>query len=242
VVRLAKCVAPVDSTGVPQIVFYDEGVGVDSNISPIVDKMVTWIGGVFGRGLDRKVETAYRFIVLNYTPDDEIYVFGFSRGAFTARSLCGLIRKCGIVQRAHLDRVPEALTLYRSEVSPKNEQLVRFRQQYSHPRTAGEEDEDWVAAQLGVRSQRVPSEAHLRSDLFQYRSNLSYRMMYLGLWDTVGSLGVPNSLPMHRLLNRKYHFHDTYASTLGPVDGFHPDNPAGKGDKRTVGPYRLIAA
>ena len=93
--RLAKCVKPYDEHGVQQIIFYDEGVGVGAHIAPLTDTLVKYLGGVFGRGLDRKVEEAYRFLVLNYEPGDDIYIFGFSRGAFTARSLCGMIRKVG---------------------------------------------------------------------------------------------------------------------------------------------------
>lgn len=211
VARLAKSVAPTDSVGVPQIVFYDEGVGVASNISTLIDKTVEWIGGALGRGLDRKVEIAYRFIALNYESDDEIYVFGFSRGAFTARSLCGLIRKCGILRRDCLERVPEALDLYRSPVHPRDASVISFRQAYSHPRTTGDED-DWVST--SGQAPRGHSDANARAYLFQYRSTLSYRMMYLGVWDTVGALGVPNALPLLRFLNKKYRFHDTNASTL----------------------------
>jgi hypothetical protein len=70
-----------------------------SNISPLVDRLVGWLGGAFGRGFDRKIEAAHRFLVLNFDPDDEIYILGFGRGAYSARSLCGLIGKCGIVRR-----------------------------------------------------------------------------------------------------------------------------------------------
>jgi uncharacterized protein (DUF2235 family) len=213
VAKLAKCVAPADRAGIAQIVFYDEGVGVDSNISWLQDKLVVWVGGALGRGLDRKVESAYRFIALNYDPDDEIYIFGFSRGAFTARSLCGLIRKCGIVRRDGLDQVPQALELYRGDLHPNDPHVVSFRQQYSHPRTTGDTDQ-WVTPQAGTPRSRPSAEADALADNFQYRSELSYRMMYLGVWDTVGSLGVPTRFEWLRFLNRKYQFHDTNASAL----------------------------
>ena len=213
VAKLAKCVASSDRAHIQQIVFYDEGVGVDSNIWGPVDRAVSFLGGALGRGLDRKVETAYRFLVLNYDPDDEIFVFGFSRGAYTARSLCGLIRKCGIVRRDSFDKVPEALKLYRQPVHPKDATVVSFRQQYSHPRTTGDED-NWVTAQADANPPQPHSQEHPRAHLFQYRKPLSYRMMYLGLWDTVGSLGVPNTWTRLRFLNKKYRFHDTEASTL----------------------------
>src|SRR5690606_3000350 len=78
VVRLAKCVAETSDAGEPQVVYYDSGVGVAANIGWLVDKATKYIGGALGRGLDQKIEDAYRFLVLNFEPDDEIYVFGFS--------------------------------------------------------------------------------------------------------------------------------------------------------------------
>lgn len=220
VARLAKCVADVDpTTGMQQIVFYDEGVGVASNISPLIDWLVKRIGGGFGRGLDRKVEAAYRFLVLNYEPNDEIFVFGFSRGAYTARSLCGLIRKCGIVRRDCFDRVPRALEIYRDERHPRDPAIVEFRQNYSHARSAGFEDDIWVrpaaeAAAEKDKRERGFSRANARAHLFQHREWFSYRMMFLGLWDTVGSLGIPRQYEPIFRVNKKYAFHDTRLSSL----------------------------
>ena len=82
VVRVAQAVKRTASDGVPQIVFYDEGIGVDSN------KIV---GGVTGLGIDKNIQDAYRFLSFNYDRGDEIYLFGFSRGAYTVRSLAGMI-------------------------------------------------------------------------------------------------------------------------------------------------------
>ena len=117
VARLAKCVSAKGWDGREQIVFYDAGVGVATGVSPLVDRLVSVIGGAIGSGLDEKIENAYRFLVLNYEPGDEIFVFGFSRGAYTARSLCGLIRKCGIVRRECFDKIPEAMQIYRTKRS-----------------------------------------------------------------------------------------------------------------------------
>ncbi len=78
VVRLAEAVDGHPDDGTHQIVYYDEGVGSGAAVAGRID----------------------RFLVFNYEPDDEIYIFGLSRGAFTARSLAGLIRNCGIVQQS----------------------------------------------------------------------------------------------------------------------------------------------
>jgi len=218
VARLAKCVAPVDpATDMRQIVYYDEGVGVSSNISKTTDHLVHLAGGAFGRGLDRKIEAAYRFLVLNFEPQDEIFIFGFSRGAYTARSLCGLIRKCGIVRRDCFDRVPEAMALYRDrDLKPKDAEVSSFRENYSNKCSAGAEDTDWVKARLGDKQpeefKRV--EHNGRAWLSQHRPSYAYRIMYLGVWDTVGSLGVPKSIWILQSFNKKYRFHDTELSSL----------------------------
>ncbi len=212
VARLAKCVKPMADDGVSQIVFYDEGVGVASDIGKWTDRLVRWLGGGFGRGLDRKVEAAYRFLVLNYEPDDEIFVFGFSRGAYTARSLCGLIRKCGILRRDCFYRIPEAVQLYRDERHPRDPELSEFRDKYAHARSAGAEDDIWVKAKAGDR--KSLSSRASEAGVFHAEESYSYRMMYLGLWDTVGSLGIPKNFWFSKSLNRRYGFHDTELSSL----------------------------
>ena len=74
-----------------QLVYYQEGVGTG-----MLDRVT---GGAFGIGLSRNVREAYDWLIEHYCDGDEIYVFGFSRGAFTARSLVGLISKCGLLRR-----------------------------------------------------------------------------------------------------------------------------------------------
>src|ERR1700722_18030432 len=74
-----------ETGGILQIVLYARGVGTTGL------KLETWIEGATGIGVDDNIRSAYQFIAQNYVPGDEIYLFGFSRGAFTARSLAGLI-------------------------------------------------------------------------------------------------------------------------------------------------------
>lgn len=216
VARLAKCVAQEDGSGIPQVVYYDEGVVVPSNISPTVDRWVSWLGGALGRGLDRKIESAYRFLVLNYSPHDEIYIFGFSRGAYTARSLCGLIRKCGILKRDCFDQVPAALDLYRDPRHPNDAAVVSFRRRYSHRRTTGPEDQTWFGTTKPDEDEIAgfqPSRRG-RAASYQYRPQDAYQMMYLGVWDTVGSLGLPSNWDPDGSSASRYRFHDTKASSL----------------------------
>ena len=124
VVKLAYRVAKRDGA-IPQIVFYDQGVGTGN----VLDR---WSGGALGEGLDDNIFDAYRFLIANYEPGDEIFLFGFSRGAFTARSIAGMIRKCGIVKRTSIDQYAPAMHLYRdAHVHPDASPATSFRHAHS---------------------------------------------------------------------------------------------------------------
>src|SRR5207247_236805 len=96
-----------EPAGVRQSAYYDTGIGTRG----------AWIerafDGATGRGLSENVRQAYRALVDNYEPGDALYLFGFSRGAFTVRSLAGLIRNCGILRRDQRDLVESAYDYYR---------------------------------------------------------------------------------------------------------------------------------
>lgn len=212
IVRLAKSVAERAADGSPQIAYYDEGVGVPSRVSWLIDQGTKYIGGALGSGLDQKIEAAYRFLVLNFEPDDEIYIFGFSRGAYTARSLCGLIRKCGILRRTCFTKVPEAVQRYRNNVFPTSPEMVQFRADYAYPLATGREDHQRFGVK-GTPSDIQREDAGTRKAVYQYRPEGYYRIMFAGIFDTVGALGVPTGLDLLRW-NRRYKFHDTNASSL----------------------------
>lgn len=167
VTRVAQAIAHADRLGVEQRCFYEEGVGVD--------RWERLRGGAFGFGLSHKVRNAYRFLVDNFEPGDEIFLFGFSRGAFTARSTAGFVRNAGILRREHAERVDEAYALYRSrDKAPHSDEAQRFRDAYSR----------------------------------------TTRIRFIGVWDTVGALGIPISgLRAVNLLNRRWQFHDTDLSS-----------------------------
>src|SRR6267154_6697588 len=80
----------IDLTGTSQVAFYDDGVGTSSF------KPLAILGGVFGYGLKRNVLDIYRFLCANYSNGDDIYGFGFSRGAFTIRVVIGLVLNQGL--------------------------------------------------------------------------------------------------------------------------------------------------
>ena len=105
VTRLTRALAPTATRGgqtIPQVIFYDDGVGVGTGV---LDKTTRILGGALGHGLDRKVLEAYEFLVLNYQPGDRIYIFGFSRGAYTARSVAGLLRQVWILKRENASEI-----------------------------------------------------------------------------------------------------------------------------------------
>jgi uncharacterized protein (DUF2235 family) len=124
VVKMARAILPSAPDGTTQVVFYDWGVGTEKGLN-------RFFGGAFGKGLNKNVEDAYRFLLHNYEPEEEVFLFGFSRGAFTARSLVGLIRNCGLLHKDHADRVSEAMALYRSDDPVDSTIAGEFRQAYS---------------------------------------------------------------------------------------------------------------
>lgn len=124
VLHLARGVKP-DHDGAKQVAFYDWGVGTDRK---------KLMGGISGAGIDKNIMDCYRFLVHNFEPGDALYLFGFSRGAYTARSLAGFIRNCGILEREHAERIPEAYELYRRRSkasSPSAPDSVAFRRVYA---------------------------------------------------------------------------------------------------------------
>jgi len=123
VVRMGYRVAK-RSGDISQIVYYDQGVGSGN----ILDR---YSGGAFGEGLEDNVHDAYRFLVANYELGDEIFLFGFSRGAFTVRSIGGMIRKCGVLRREFVQHYRDAITLYRTDLHPDKPPAVKFRKDYS---------------------------------------------------------------------------------------------------------------
>jgi uncharacterized protein (DUF2235 family) len=100
--RMRALCAAKGKDGKPQLVYYEVGVN-------------GFLGGVFGQGLDENIRLAYEWLVENYNDGDEIFIFGFSRGAFTARSLAGLVAFEGILKAGSPVGLTELLTATRRE-------------------------------------------------------------------------------------------------------------------------------
>lgn len=103
---------------------YDSGVGTTGS------DLKKQLDGVVGAGIDANIKQLYTFLSLNYTPGDEIYLFGFSRGAYTVRSLTGLMYHAGLVRGDQLEWVQEAYDLYRSEELPDGNAATDFRRKH----------------------------------------------------------------------------------------------------------------
>ncbi len=128
VLRMLEATKSAGDDGELQIVHYIEGVG-----TRWWDRV--W-GGGFGLGISANIKDAYRFIVSNYDPGDGLFLIGFSRGAFTARSIAGFINNLGILRRDKLHLVNEAYDHYRDRSEdwrPRGGKSVDFRTQNSHP-------------------------------------------------------------------------------------------------------------
>jgi len=124
VLQMARAVSPL-SDDIEQVSFYDWGVGTDR-------KKVA--GALSGAGIDKNIMDCYRFLVHNYHEGDQLFFFGFSRGAYTVRSLAGFIRNCGLLKREYADKIPQAYKHYRKrakKTGPNQQQSQDFRQAYA---------------------------------------------------------------------------------------------------------------
>ncbi|WOH52960.1 phospholipase effector Tle1 domain-containing protein [Bradyrhizobium sp. sBnM-33] len=192
VVLTAASIVRETRDGITQIIHYDEGVGTG--------RLEKLSGGMFGAGLIENVREAYRFLIFNYDPKDEIFVFGFSRGAFSARTFVNFVRHVGPLRRLHAARIDEALDLYRERLSGADgasERTRKFRADYSSNVCVGTDDDSW-------RCQNVAD--------YQKGSAPVLTIKYLGVWDTVAALGFPEVMPFSQKLNNKYAFHDASLS------------------------------
>jgi uncharacterized protein (DUF2235 family) len=170
VAKLARAVlTPQDARGIEQRMYYHKGVGTG--------RFDHFRGGALGWGLSRNVQDAYMFLVENYDgPDDEIFLFGFSRGAYTARSVAGLLRNSGLLKREYAGKLNTAYELYRDRTNT------------THPRS-------------------------IEAELFRKSFSREVHIKFIGVWDTVGTLGVPVDFPGVHLVNDRWKFHDVNLST-----------------------------
>ncbi|KXT05529.1 hypothetical protein AC578_3711 [Pseudocercospora eumusae] len=164
VTRISRAVKPLSSDGIPQIVNYHWGVGAGGGVT-------NKIAGISGHGLAEIVREGYQFIATNWLPGDEIFIFGFSRGAFSARSIAGLIGEVGILTNEGLPYLAE---IFR-DVQRKH-------------------DRDYVPKHPDLPFPNKPSalDPDYKYELQRRRmTRLDVPVKVVGVWETVGSLGTP---------------------------------------------------
>src|SRR4051812_37129074 len=163
VARFAWAISPTDNRNgadIPQIVFYQSGVGTGGDLASRV------AGGALGLGLSQNLRDAYAFVCNNYCDGDEIFLFGFSRGAYTARSVGGLIGYAGLLGKRDLDRV---LELWKGYKERNPDTLKGFDTRFK-----------------------------------------DVTIKCVGVWDTVGSVGIPAEFAKFDPFFRRYYgFFDT---------------------------------
>ncbi|MHA7968419.1 DUF2235 domain-containing protein [Rhizobium sp. CAU 1783] len=182
--KFHNAVAPEEANGTRQERYYHPGVGTDGTWW---DKLV---GGGTGRGLDRNIMSAYRWLAGLYKPGDRIFLIGFSRGAYTVRSLGGMISKCGLLDLSSAvdddklwKSIEEVFAAYRAEgASP----IKASKARPFHNTAAGE-----------LPTKKTP-------------------IHFIGVWDTVGSLGIPDDMAFLNLIDDPdgHRFHNTALSDI----------------------------
>ena len=183
VVKTSEAVLPQSAAGTPQLRYYDRGVGTGR-----FDRVR---GGLVGLGLARNVELAYVWLSSHYRPGDRLFLFGYSRGAYTARSLAGLLGLCGVPD-------PErcaAAGLGMAEVALQGMAIYRLRPGAVRSERAACHVETFAvrsraAGRPGPPAPRPPCKVH-----------------FIGVWDTVGALGVPVTW-LNWIGARRHRFHD----------------------------------
>lgn len=160
VVRLTQV---LDRDPQKQRLYYDPGVGTlpEPGVFTAAGKAISELFGLaFGAGLVGKVEEAYSYLMDFWEPGDQVFVFGFSRGAYTARVLAGMLHSLGLLPRGNQNLLPYAFRLYKAVRDSKDywNLVDEFRWTFSKPVAAGDDER-------------------------------RFRVHFLGLWDTVSSVG-----------------------------------------------------
>ena len=183
-----------------QVAFYDDGVGTANAFAKVV-------GGAFGWGFSRNVKKMYRELVNVYEAGDSIYLFGFSRGAYTARALGGFIQYCGVLDTNYYSTRPrEELT---NKIIECWDDFTKVAFKY---------------AKAKERRGKIPTEAekaqYQRESIRRRTGNHAVdpeeklKIPFIGVWDTVGAIGTPFD-GLRELISR---FHPIWFAdnTLGP--------------------------
>ncbi|KAK8094390.1 hypothetical protein PG997_001075 [Apiospora hydei] len=169
-----------DGREMQQVVYYDAGIGTG-----VLSSHEKNLEGGFGVGFVGNVIEAYNFIVLNYELGDEVFCFGFSRGAYTARAVAGLVNDIGVISPRHMQDFPDLYELYH-----KNKESHGFRKSRAY--------REWVNGKLAADQPSQAQEGGFQ-EAHRYEKpphasapEASRVVQVVGVFDTVGSLGIPD--------------------------------------------------
>ncbi|KAL1615847.1 hypothetical protein SLS56_011649 [Neofusicoccum ribis] len=214
---------------IEQVVYYQTGIGADQ-----MTRLDSVWQGATGAGLEENVTTAYHYLANNYLsgkyPDeaDEIFLFGFSRGAYTARALAGMVTEMGLLWPQELDKFPDLYKVYKKHGNRKDEGATNTKARKDSAVGNGENGHEsdnstimkntgkfWKSAMKMAKSidgkiwDRI-KQFHPDNDSEKSHIVHTIKIKVIGVWDTVGSRGLPESLLTWATgWNKKYQFHDT---------------------------------
>lgn len=186
VVKTSQALLSWTAAGTEQLCYYDRGVGTGR-----FDRVR---GGVVGLGLARNVELAYVWLSAHYRPGDRLFLFGYSRGAFTARSLAGLLGLCGVPD----PRRCAALGARVADVALQGMAIYRLRPGAARSERAARHIETFAVASATSAAAGRPGPP---------APGPPCKVHFIGVWDTVGALGVPVTW-LNWIGARRHRFHD----------------------------------
>jgi uncharacterized protein (DUF2235 family) len=189
-----------------QIVYYDSGIGT-GNLSLNERRRQ---GGT-GAGLSENVIEAYNFIVMNYEAGDEIFCFGFSRGAYTARAVAGLVSDIGVIEPVDMQFFPE---IYRAYMMSGQGKLFSGNSAWTDFVEGRRSKKGEEMLKKGIRIGKADTKTQAEAWDMQPHGELviakdSRKVKVVGVWDTVGSLGIPDVAGLDFASKRtRYGFHN----------------------------------
>lgn len=160
-----------------QLGYYDPGVGTMSaaNARGPVDRWFSRLCGLaFGSGLKTNVAEAYTFLMQHWQPGDEVYVFGFSRGAYTARALVGMLNRPGLLRPGSENLVPYAVAQFATNRTLSDSDKANMRA-FAHAFCWGTE--------------ATPLSPAWDGDTYEMHWH-AVPVAYVGVWDTVKAAGI----------------------------------------------------
>lgn len=194
IVRLKRMIKMRDAGNRVQVVNYIRGIGTYSKPENVV-------GGLGGYGIERHIRQAYEFISDNYdrAAGDQIFLFGFSRGAYTVRSLAGLLHEWGIIPKDKMHQFPKVYEYYKEGKPEDPNKLFEYEKFFQdiHGMTQNEYQafEQDRASRISALQQQGHREESVRMpNEAVFIDTKSIPVWFLGVWDTVASLGYPDPI------------------------------------------------